>query len=146
MTGYMFIAMDKARTRSLSNRIIVNAIPHEDWKYTLNIAIRRPHVNRLNSNNILYSFSGPAKFGNDFFVRLSSQCSMAPGMNSNLMTSEMFLLKKAREGNHSGTHDKESGLEVHLVQKIEEVRSVRSRAIIICETPLKFLGACGDII
>lgn len=71
---------------------------------------------------------------------------MAPGMNSNLMTSEMFLLKKAREGNHSGTHDKESGLEVHLVQKIEEVRSVRSRAIIICETPLKFLGACGDII
>jgi len=70
---------------------------------------------------------------------------MAPGMNSNLMTSEMFLLKKAWEGSHSGTHDKESGFEVILVQKIEEVRSVISRTIIVCETPLIFLGASGDI-
>jgi hypothetical protein len=71
---------------------------------------------------------------------------MAPGMNSNLVTSEIFLLKKAREGNHSGTHNKESGLEVHLLQIIEELRSVISRTIIICETPLIFLGASGDII
>jgi len=146
MTGYMFIAMDIARTRSLSNKITVNSIPHEDRKYTLNIAIGRPHVKRPNSKNILYDFSGPAKFGNDLFVRLSSKCRMAPGMNSNLVTSEIFLLQKAREGDHSGTHDKESGLEVHLVQISEEVRSVISRTIIICETPLIFLGTSGDII
>ena len=131
MTGYMFIAMDIARTRSLSNKIIVNSIAHEDWKYTLNIAIRRSHVERSNSKDILYNFSGPAKFGNDLFVRLSSKCRMAPGMNSNLVTSEIFLLEKAREGSHSGTHDKESGLEVHLFQIIEEVRSVKSRSIIV---------------
>jgi hypothetical protein len=145
ITGYMFIAMDIARTRSLSNRIIVNSIPHEDWEYTLNIAIRRPHVKRLNSKNIPYNFSGPAKFGNDLFVRLSSKCRMAPGMNSNLVTSEILLLKKAREGSHSGTHDKESGFEVRLVQIIEEVRGVISRTIVVCKTPLVFLGASGDI-
>jgi hypothetical protein len=146
MTGYMFIAMDIARTRSLSNGITVNSIPHEDSKYTLNIAIRRPHVHGLNSKNILYNFSGPAKFGNDLLVRLSSKVRMTPGMNSNLVTSEIFLLKKAREGSHSGTHDKESGFEVRLVQIIEEVRSVKSRSIIVCETPVIFLGASGDII
>jgi hypothetical protein len=131
MTGYMFIAMDIARTRSLSNRTIVSSIPHEDWKYTLNIAKRRPHVSGLNSKNILYNLSGPAKFGDDLFVRLSSKCRMAPGMNGNLVTGEIFLLKEAREGNHSGTHNKESGLEVRLVQIIEEARSVISRAIVI---------------
>jgi hypothetical protein len=146
MTGYMFIAMEIARTRSLSNRITVNSIPHEDWKYTLNIAIRRPHVKGLNSKNILYNFSGPAKFGNDLFGRLSGKRRMAPGMNSNLVTIEIFLLKNAREGSHSGTHDKESGFELHLVQITEEGLSVISRSIIICETPCILLGASGDII
>jgi hypothetical protein len=32
-----------------------------------------------------------------------------------------------------------------LIQIVEEVGSVRSRTIIICETPLIFLGASGDI-
>lgn len=36
-------------------------------------------------------------------------------MNSNLVTSEILLLKKGRELNHSGTDDKVSGLEVHLL-------------------------------
>ena len=53
-------------------------------------------------------------------------------MNSNLVTSEVLLLKNARELNHSGTDDKESGLEVHLLQICEEVRSVKCRTIIIC--------------
>lgn len=70
---------------------------------------------------------------------------MAPGVNSNLVTTEIFLLKKARIGNHSGTHNKESGVEVRLVQIIKEVRGIRSRSIIICETPLILLGAIGDI-
>lgn len=66
-------------------------------------------------------------------------------MNSNLMTREIFLLKKARESSHSGTHDEESGFELRLVQIAKEVRSVISRTIIVCETPLIFLGASGDI-
>jgi hypothetical protein len=66
-------------------------------------------------------------------------------MNSNLVTSEIFLLKKAREGSHSGTHDKESRSEAHLVQISEQGRSVIGRTIIVCETPLIFLGASGDI-
>lgn len=70
---------------------------------------------------------------------------MAPGMNSNLVTTEIFFLKKAREASHPGTHDKESGFKFHLIQIIEEVRSVISRAIVICETPLEFLGASGHI-
>jgi hypothetical protein len=70
---------------------------------------------------------------------------MAPGVNTNLVTSDVFLLKKARELSNSGTDDEESGMEVNLVQKIEEVRGIRSRTIIICETPLIFLGASGDI-
>lgn len=70
---------------------------------------------------------------------------MAPGVNSNLVTTEVFLLKKAGIANHSGTHDEESRVKICLVQVIEEVRCVRSRTIIICETPLIFLGAIGDI-
>ena len=136
MTGIRFIARDILRTRSLSNRMTVNSAPHEDWKYTLNVAIRRPHVNGLNSKNILYNLSGPAKFSNDLFSRLSSKRRMAPGMNSNLVTGEIFLLKKAREGSHSGTHDKESRFELHLVQISEQGRSVISRTIVVCETPL----------
>jgi hypothetical protein len=66
-------------------------------------------------------------------------------MNSNLVTSEIFLLKKAREGSNSGTHDKESRLEVGLGQISEEGRGVISRSIIVCETPLILLGAGGDI-
>ena len=66
-------------------------------------------------------------------------------MNGNLVTGEMFLLKKVRQGRHSGTHDKESSFEARLVQIIEEVRSVIRRTIIVCETPLIFLGASGDI-
>jgi hypothetical protein len=67
-------------------------------------------------------------------------------MNSNLVTSEIFLLKKAREGSYSRTHDKHSGFEALLVQILEEVRSVKSRTVIVCETPLIFLGASGDIL
>jgi len=70
---------------------------------------------------------------------------MAPGVNANLVTSDVFLLKKARELSNSGTDDEECGTEASLVQKIEEVRGIRSRTIIICETPLIFLGASGDI-
>lgn len=70
---------------------------------------------------------------------------MAPGVNSNLVTAQVFLLKKGRPGNHSGTHDEESCLEVRLIQILEKVRSVRSRTIIICETPLILPGASGDI-
>lgn len=67
-------------------------------------------------------------------------------MNSNLVTTEILLLENAREGSHSGTHDKESGFELHLVQIIKEALGVISRAIIVCETPCIFLGASGDII
>ena len=70
---------------------------------------------------------------------------MAPGVNSNLVTTEIFLLKKAGKGNHSRTYDEESCVEVRLVQIIKEVGGIRSRSIIICETPLIFLGAIGDI-
>jgi hypothetical protein len=145
MTGYMFIAMDMARTRSLSNRIIVNSIPHEDWKYTLDITIRRPHVKRCNSKNIPYDFSGPAELSYDLFRRLSCKRRMAPSMNSNLVAREIFLLKKARKGDYPGTHNKESGFEIHLVQISEEVRRIIGRTIIVCETPLIFLGASGNI-
>ena len=70
---------------------------------------------------------------------------MAPGVNSNLVTTKVFLLKKTGVANHSGTHNEESCVEVSLVQIIEEIRGIRSRTIIICETPLIFLGAIGDI-
>lgn len=66
-------------------------------------------------------------------------------MNSNLVTSEIFLLKKAGEGSHSGTHNKESGFELLLVQILEELRSVKSGTIIVCEAPLIFLGASSNI-
>jgi hypothetical protein len=147
MMGMRFIAVAMARTRLLSdsgNRQRHNT-PHEDRKYTLNIAKRRPHVNRLNTKNIVNDFFGPAKFSDDLFIRQSSKCIMAPGVNSNLVAAQVFLLKKGRPTSDSGTHDEESRLEVHLVQIIEEVRSVRSGTIIICETPLIFLGASGDI-
>ena len=66
-------------------------------------------------------------------------------MNSNLVTSEIFFLKKGRELSHSGPHDKHSGCEALLVHVTKEFRGVISRTIIVCETPLIFLGASGDI-
>jgi hypothetical protein len=40
---------------------------------------------------------------------------MAPGMNTNLMTGNIFSLQNSRQGNGSGTYDEHSRAEVGLV-------------------------------
>lgn len=75
MMGVRFIAVAIARTRLLSDdgRRQLHTTPHEDQKYILNIAIRRSHEKRLNTKNIVNNFFGPAKFGDDLFIRQSSK-------------------------------------------------------------------------
>lgn len=126
--------------------IIVNSIiiQHEQ-ENTLDITIRRPHYNRRNTEDISNNLLGPTELSNDLFVRQSSKVRMAPSVNSNLVTSDIFLLKKPGEGNASGTYDKKSCKELDLFKIREKVRGVDGRAIIICEAPLTLLWASGDI-
>jgi hypothetical protein len=66
-------------------------------------------------------------------------------MDSNLVTLEVFFLKKGRVRDDTRADDEKGGLEVNLVQIVKEIRRVRSRAIVICETPGVLLRAGGDI-
>ena len=66
-------------------------------------------------------------------------------MDGNLVTLEVFFLKKSRVGDATRADDEKSGFQVDLVQIVKEIGRVRSRAIVICETPGVLVRAGGDI-
>lgn len=66
-------------------------------------------------------------------------------MHSELVAGHVLLLEKGRVRDGTGADDKERGLEVHLVEILEKVRRVGSRAIVVGETPGELLGADSDI-
>lgn len=108
MTGTRFMAVQMARTRSLSdsgNRQFLH-MSHKRRSYTLDVTIRRPHYSWSNTENVVDDLFGPAKFSYYLFIAQSGQRIMAPGMNGDLMTGNEFLLQKRGKGNDAGTHDK----------------------------------------
>ena len=117
----------------------------EEGKYTLDITIRRPHRSWSNTENIINDLFGPAKFSDDLLICQRGERIMAPSVNTDLMTSKIFLLEKTGEGNDSRTYDEHGREEVNLAQICEEIRGVSCRAIIICKTPLVLIGTSGDI-
>jgi hypothetical protein len=70
---------------------------------------------------------------------------MAPGMNAYLVTGKILSLQNSGRGNGSRTHDEHGRADVDLIQRIEESRGIRARAIIICATPAVLRGASSDI-
>lgn len=68
-----------------------------------------------NTKNVVYDLFGPAKFGNYLLGCLGGERSMAPGMNTNLMTGDIFSLQDRGLGNSSRTYDEHSRAEVDLV-------------------------------
>lgn len=141
------MAAQMARTRSLGGEgthQIYNT-PREKRKYTLNITIRGSHRDRSNTKNIINDLSGPTKFSDNLFICQGGERIMAPSVNADLMTTKIFFLKKSREGNDSGSHNKHSRKEVGLAEIREEIRTVSCRTIIICKAPLVLIGTSGDI-
>lgn len=54
---------------------------------------------------------------------------VGPGVDSNLMASHVFILENVGAGDDSGADDEEGGLELGLVEVVEELRGVWSRSL-----------------
>ena len=61
------------------------------------ITVWRLHHCGCNTEDVLNDLLGPTKLSNDLFICLSSEDSMAPCVDTNLVTLEVFFLKKAWE-------------------------------------------------
>jgi hypothetical protein len=109
------MAAQMARTRSLSGEGIHN-MSRGKRKYTLDITIRGSHHDWSNTKNIMNDLFGPAKFSDYLLIRLSGERRMAPSVNADLMTKNIFFLKKGREGNGSRTHNEHSRMDVGLAE------------------------------
>ena len=89
------MASQMARTRSLSG-VVCQPTERYDFffkKNALNITVWRSHRRGCNTEDIKDDLLGPTKLSNDLFVCLSSEGSMAPGMDSDLVAVHVFILK-----------------------------------------------------
>ena len=67
-------------------------------------------------------------------------------MNSKLVLAHELLLEKGRVGDCTRADNKERGLEIVDVKVVEQLASVKSRSVIVRETPRELVGARYDII
>ena len=70
---------------------------------------------------------------------------MTPGVDGNVVLADILRLKDGREGNGTGTNDKERRLERILVKEVQEVGSVICGSIIVCKPPGVLCGTIRDV-
>lgn len=70
---------------------------------------------------------------------------MAPGVHRDLVTGEVLLLEERGVGERARADDEEGGLEVVLVEVVEEVRGIGRGAVVVGQAPGELVGAADDV-
>lgn len=107
----------------------------------VDITIGRTHSHWRDAEDGLDSLASPSKLSNDLLIREGGEVWMRPGMDTDLMSLDVFITEGIREFNHTRPDDEESGQQILRVEVIEEFRGIQPRAIVEAHSPSKLIGA-----
>ena len=105
----------------------------------VHIAIRSTEVKRRDTSNILEDLLRPAEFGDDTLRRNSGQRWVTPCMDSKLVAGHVLYLHERRVGDCARADNEECGVQVLLIEILQQFGGVETGAIIISQTPSQLI-------
>lgn len=114
ITGTRPIAIEIARTRSLSKESTRDY--DESFQRSLDVTERRSHHVWCHPNNVFDHFFRPAEFSDDLVITKGSQGEVAPCVDGDLVTGDVFGSQCVGVGDHTGACDEHRGLELLFVE------------------------------
>lgn len=111
----------------------------------IDIAIRRPERVGRHTRHVLDDLFRPTQLRNDLLIGQSRQGRVGPCVHRELVARHVLCLDHFRARNDARADEEKGGLELLLVQVVQEERSVRGGSVVERGAPGALVGTLGDV-